>query len=136
MGSEELAHKVRRWLKESGQALELGTARTLQRAGLPVVESFHYADPTTQEQREGDVLVHAAKDWFQHDLMVAIECKHASAKPWVGVREAVRRAKSASSPGDWFVYEGSDPDDLFGDAVGAGVLPMEPVCGRVVTALS
>lgn len=99
MSDEELLDDVRAWLEKGGYILEMGVAKALRSMTPMVEQAFHYRDPLTQKDREGDV----AATFFPeaivegrttHSLQVMVECKSSTA-PWIFFMG------SAWTNGDW-----------------------------------
>jgi len=81
----ELENKVRAWLDEQGYPLEMRVACAFRRAGFRVRQSDYYRDPTTNAQREIDVVVHIDREIEGRLVRVQfmIECKLSRSKPWL-----------------------------------------------------
>lgn len=78
---------VRSWLERGGYVLELESARVLSRLQpLFLEQSYHFADPTTGKDREGDIraafIPEVREDGLGHGCTVLVECKDTTA-PWV-----------------------------------------------------
>ena len=97
---------VRTWLEASGRGLELRTARAFRKHGAkPVAQSFLYADPETQKQREGDVLAHYGWTGMQNvpcALTAVVECKSGRDKPWVAFYD--RSIAGGTELEDWVAF--------------------------------
>jgi hypothetical protein len=81
----ELENKVRAWLDEQGYPLEMRVACAFRRAGFRVRQSDYYRDPTTNAQREIDVVAHIDREIEGRLVRVQfmIECKLSRSKPWL-----------------------------------------------------
>jgi hypothetical protein len=78
--------KIQDWIEKTGYALEMRVARTLRRAGFRAVQSEYYPDPSDpKKHREVDVVAYEdmTTDLHQSCLLLVLECKVTSAKPWV-----------------------------------------------------
>lgn len=77
---------VRAWLERGGYVLEIEATDRLSRLGPALVEqAYHYKDPITGADREGDVrafyLIRGEEN-EEHGVTVFVECKDTTA-PWV-----------------------------------------------------
>lgn len=84
-GESNLQTNVETWLREQGYPLEMRTAQAFSRRGWFLHHSRRYKDPTTEKEREIDLLA------FDDDPVtispihchLVIECKWTPMKPWV-----------------------------------------------------
>lgn len=83
-----LLASVREWLERGGYVLELEVARALNRWGAVVDQGYHYTDPVSGKDREGDLRAWVPLnpgsdgDGPLHRLQLFIECKATNA-PWI-----------------------------------------------------
>ena len=106
---------VRRWLESSGRAFELRVAREFRSWGARVQQSYVFADPVTNVQREGDVL--ARFEWegplaIPSDIRIVVECKGSQQYPWLGFRSQSRLR--ADTIRNWVFDARATPDSILG----------------------
>src|ERR1039457_5057306 len=79
----ELENKVRAWLDEQGYPLEMRVACAFRRAGFRIRQYDYCRDPTTNAQREIDVVAHIDREIERRLVRVQfmIECKLSRSKP-------------------------------------------------------
>ena len=77
--------RVREWLATEGYPLELEVARAFRKAGFRAHHAMMYDDEITNKKREIDVVAtkHFGQDGRWIRVVVVIECKNNSEKPWV-----------------------------------------------------
>lgn len=76
---------VRDWLSRGGYVLEMSVAQKIAKRTNYFWQGFHYLDPITQQEREGDLqglLNFRDVDEHDHAVQFVIECKNTTA-PWV-----------------------------------------------------
>jgi hypothetical protein len=100
-----VAEAVREWLEQGGYVLEMRVARALVERGLSVDQGYHYQDPVTHKEREGDLTAMMSveiNDDHWHMLDLTIECK-SSGSPWIGF------IGSSGGNGPWTASHYMDP---------------------------
>lgn len=108
---DDLGQRLADWVDTSGRALELRTVRLFGQhpSNKQLNQSWPYEDPTTKQEREGDVLAvlgYVNAENLAVSIDLAIECKAAKDHPWVAFYDDWRMNTELSrlwvlDAGDW-----------------------------------
>ncbi len=94
---DDLQTRITGWLEKQGYPLEMAVARAFRDQHFRVHQSYYFTDQNTSTVREIDVLVtHQGNlDGRLIRLVLPIECKRATDKPWVVFTDSSLRLDDA-----------------------------------------